>query len=66
MAQVLYGLIRDNGDGSSRIEWHTNKEKVDALLDEDEYFANESSPSVNLTLPDGLDLKAAGFRNIQE
>lgn len=67
MTQKVYGLISDNGDGSSSIHWFRSKEKVDEMLDEENghenYWANdEGGPSVELTLPADLDLKAAGFR----
>ena len=66
MAQVVYGLTRDNGDGSNSICWFINKAVVDRLTsgnDEDfleEYSMNEGI-SETLTFPDGLDLEACGF-----
>ena len=67
MTQVIYGLISDSGDGSSCIKWFKDKRIVDFVLSDDyeyndSYYANEGSPSAILTLPDGLDLKNAGFR----
>jgi len=66
MAQVIYGLIADHGDGSSGIRWFRNKETVDALLDDDSpdvevYGANEGVPAETLTFPDNVDLKNVGF-----
>lgn len=66
MTQVVYGLISDNGYGSSSISWFKDKRVVDFILGDDyeyneSYYANESEPSVILTLPDDLDLKSAGF-----
>lgn len=66
MAQVVYGLTRDNGDGSNSICWFINKAVVDRLTsgnDEDfleEYAMNEGI-SETLTFPDGIDLEACGF-----
>jgi hypothetical protein len=65
MAQKVYGIITDGGDGSAGIRWYTNKELVDHILSDDyEYFdyvqVNEGIPII-LTLPDNLDLKEAGF-----
>lgn len=60
----VYGLICDRGDGSSGLQWFTDKDEVDLLLDgeHDNYYANEGSPAVTLTFSDDFDLKAAGFR----
>lgn len=71
MAQVVYGLSCDHGDGSAGIRWFKDKELVDRLLDEDggfpdyvweSYCQNEGSPAQTLTFPDDLDLAACGFR----
>ncbi len=59
--QKIYGLICDSGDGSARVVWYKNRKTVDDLLDEEEYFQNEGSPSETLTFPDDFDLEAAGF-----
>ena len=65
--QTIYGLISDNGDGSSSIHWFRNEETVDKLLSEDEngdesyWAANEGGPAEVLTFPADLDLEAAGF-----
>ena len=66
MAQVIYGIIADHGDGSSGMRWFRNKETVDELLDDDSpevevYGANEGSPAETLTFPDDFDLEKAGF-----
>lgn len=58
----VYGLICDNGDGSSSIHWLTDKSLVDDLLENSEsYYANEGSPAVTLDIPDGLCLKKIGI-----
>jgi len=71
MTQKVYGLTRDNGDGSGSIIWFRDKEVVDRILDEDSelegwvqeaFYANEGSPAVELTFPDDLDLNSVGFR----
>lgn len=67
MAQVIYGLTRDHGDGSTGMVWFQNKTTVDKILDNDhgdyeEFYGNEGSANVELTFPDDLDLKACGFR----
>lgn len=66
MTQKVYGLIRDNGDGSAGIVWFRSMEEVDEMLDEEndheEYWGNEGSPAEELTFPDSVDLAAAGFR----
>ena len=65
MAQTVFGLTRDNGDGSGSIVWFRNKEIVDKVLDSDQYedfYANEGSPAMTLTFPDDLDLTECGFR----
>lgn len=64
--QTIYGLICDGGDGSSSMRWYRNREMVQSLLDDDDYYANEGSPAVTLTFPADLDLKACGFRNISD
>ena len=58
---VIYGLIRDNGDGSANICWYKNRDFVEKLLDQDEFYQNEGSPITTITLPDGFDADAAGF-----
>ena len=40
----------------------TDKKLVEKLLLEEEYWANEGSPSETLTFPDNLNLESAGFR----
>jgi len=68
MTQTIYGLTEDYGDGSAGMRWYRNKDKVDALLDEDSpdwkesMYANEGTPSMVLTFPADLDLEACGFR----
>jgi hypothetical protein len=60
MAQVVYGLTQDGGDGSSTIRWFKTQEGADLALGEEEFFMNEGYSSV-LTFPDDLDLEACGF-----
>jgi hypothetical protein len=68
MAQVVFGLTVDGGDGSSHIQWFRDEAVVRRLLDSDDgvdlemYGANEGYPSETLTFPDDLDLEACGFR----
>lgn len=62
----IYGLIADNGDGSASIHWFRTEEKMNEMLDEENgheqyWAANEGGPNQELTLPDDLDLAAAGF-----
>lgn len=66
--KTIYGLICDGGDGSASLRWYSNKEKVDNLLfDEcEDYYMNEGSPAVTLTVPIDFDLTAAGIRNIDD
>ena len=62
MAQVVYGLIADNGDGSSSMRWFRNMDMVNNLLDDDDmYYANEGSPAETLTFPDDICLEVCGF-----
>lgn len=68
MAQVVYGLVQDYGDGSSGMRWYRNKDLVDKILDDDDpdwddsFYGNEGVPSMELSFPDDLDLEACGFR----
>lgn len=63
--QKIYGLMSDNGDGSSSINWFKNKQLVDKILDPDYYpeawGCNEGSPAETLTFPDDLNLEECGF-----
>jgi len=65
MAQTIYGIIADYGDGSSGMRWFKDEATVDELLngssEHEEYWANEGSPAETLTFPDDLDLEACGF-----
>jgi hypothetical protein len=60
----VYGLIRDCGDGSSCIDWFSDRDKMITAMDEDEeaYWGNEGSPAVILTFDDNTDLKKIGIR----
>jgi len=66
MAQTIYGVTSDGGDGSSSIHWFKNLELLDRLLDPSDdkwceaYNMNEGYAEV-LTFPDDLDLEACGF-----
>ena len=68
MAQVVFGLTVDSGDGSSHIQWFRDEAVAQRLLDSDDgvdlemYGANEGCFSEVLTFPDDLDLEACGFR----
>lgn len=63
--QVIYGVISDSGDGSSHLKWFRDKRIVDAILDHDalqeQFYANEGSPSEIFSFPDDLDLVMCGF-----
>lgn len=67
MAQTIYGLVSDNGDGSASMHWYKSQEVVDKLLDEaskdwqDSYNMNEGTYAEVLTFPDGIDLEKCGF-----
>lgn len=65
MAQTVYGLTVDHGDGSTGMRWFKDKARVDEILHDDsnyeEYYGNEGSPAMTLTFPDDLDLAACGF-----
>lgn len=64
MTQTIYGLISDNGDGSSSMRWYRTQAEVDHMLDEEngheEMWANEGCAET-LTFPAGLDLEQCGF-----
>lgn len=61
----IYGIIHNNGDGSSSIRWYS-KDSADYVLSDDyEYFddvqCNEGSPAEIITLPDGLNPEDIGL-----
>lgn len=62
--QTLYLLIADSGDGSGYIQYFTDKELVDALLenydDYEEYWMNDGSAKTIL-LPDIVDINSCGI-----
>lgn len=63
----VYGLIQDNGDGSSSIRWFTDIDVVEEMLDggyeyQEYYYANEGSPAVVLDLPDSITPESIGIR----
>lgn len=67
MAQKIYGLTRDHGDGSTGMVWFRNKETVERILDNnggihEEFYGNEGMCSTQLIFPDELDLTECGFR----
>lgn len=72
MTQTIYGLNRDNGDGSASIVWFKDLALVNRLLDQDDrsfpswvwesYSMNDCGPSLTLCFPDDLDLESCGFR----
>lgn len=60
--QKVYGLISDNGDGSSSISWFKDKSIVENLLENDEsFYANEGVAAETLVFPDDFNLGSAGF-----
>lgn len=61
--QVICSIIRDLGDGSSRIDWYRDSKKAESLIEEDpeSYWANDSGPDY-YTFPVDLDLESCGFR----
>ncbi len=64
MAQTIYGLMTDYGDGSCGLRWYQNKDIVDRELSDEEsesYWMNNGSPAEVLTFPDNIDLVACGF-----
>lgn len=74
--QKVYGLVSDNGDGSSSVHWFKDESIVNILLGNtpnnsivpiedyiiDGYNMNEGSPAETFEFPDELDLVKAGFR----
>jgi len=61
MKQTIYGIMRDNGDGSCSLEWFRNRDTVDRLLEDDDYWPNNGLVTEALTFPASLDLDACGF-----
>lgn len=62
MAQKIYGLVCDGGDGSTSMHWFRDEEKVNDLLENDtDLYMNEGSHVEVLTFPVDLDLTACGF-----
>jgi hypothetical protein len=61
MAQIIYGLIRDCGDGSACMDWFKTEDARDLALEDIEYSMNEGSAAQTLTFPDTIDLEDAGF-----
>lgn len=64
MTQMVYGLVKDGGDGSASMCWFREDQRAEAevlLLDEEEFFMNEGGFAVVLEFPDDLDLEQAGF-----
>ena len=67
MTQTIYGLISDNGDGSSSMRWYRTQSEVDHMLDEGnghkEILNNYSDGQCpeTLTFPADLDLTECGF-----
>jgi hypothetical protein len=61
--QFICSIIRDLGDGSSRIDWYRNIEKAEKLIEEDieSYWANDGGPDI-YTFPADLNLEECGFR----
>jgi hypothetical protein len=62
MAQKVYLFAEDLGDGSSAVRFTTDYDLLDRLCEEQpEWFGMNEGYSRTLTLPDDLDLKAAGI-----
>lgn len=64
MTQTIYGLISDNGDGSSSMRWYRTQDAVDHMLDEDngyEHMWGNDGCAEILTFPADLDLEQCGF-----
>ena len=66
MAQKIYGIVSDSGDGSSCMHWYRSIDKVDEMLDprnghENYWSSNEGGPAEILDFPNDLDLEACGF-----
>jgi hypothetical protein len=64
--QTIYGLLHDNGDGSTSMHWFRTHEEVDAVLDQDalvtyEAYWTNDGPSEVLHFPEDLDLESCGF-----
>lgn len=37
MSQIVYGIMRDLGDGSAVLDWYTDREYVNYLLTSDKH-----------------------------
>lgn len=63
--QTVYGIMRDQGDGSAVILWFQNGALARHLVESDDYcesfWANEGCISETFTFPADLDLKTCGF-----
>lgn len=57
--QIIFGLIADMGDGTSCIIWLRNEAIVDRLLEEEQFYQNDSA--MIFEFPDDLDLEKCGF-----
>jgi hypothetical protein len=60
MAQLIYGVIRDNGDGSASMVWFQSQDIAELASDKEEYGISEGI-AVELSFPDSLDLESCGF-----
>jgi len=60
MAQLIYGVIRDNGDGSATMVWFRSQDVAELASDKEEYGISEGIAS-ELSFPDSLDLESCGF-----
>lgn len=62
MAQKVFGVVYDQGDGSATIRWFRDEATVTKLVEnEQEYYMNEGEVAYTLTFPDDLDLRTCGF-----
>ena len=63
--QIIYGAIKDAGDGSANIVWFRENQRdlMQDLLESDEsFYQNEEEPSATLEFPIDVDLIKCGFR----
>ena len=60
MAQVIYGLVSDNGDGSASMDWFRDPDLMNAVLTKvkgipdwlwEGYLQNEGSPQPTPDVP---------------
>jgi len=57
----LYALIKDCGDSSNCLEWYTDKDLVNYLLGEDDYYYSNEGRAITLSFPDDFNLSTLGI-----